>query len=95
MDLAFKIQKTNLEIRIRIFKIPSVPIFKQNEQIWLFWPKFAQKGIYSWELIKPMLKQESASSRYDLCQFSVKTDNFDFFGPNLLKNEIRIWNSEN
>ena len=45
MDLAFKIQKTNLGIRIHILKIPSVPIFKQNGQIWLFWPKFAQKGI--------------------------------------------------
>ena len=30
-----------------------------------------------------------------MCVDSVKTDNFDFFGPNLPKKEIRIWNSEN
>ena len=50
MDLGFKIQKTNLGIRIRILKIPNVPISKQNEQIWLSWPKFAQKWIFSSKL---------------------------------------------
>ena len=138
MDLGFKIQKTNLGIRIRILKIPSVPIFWQNGQIWLFWPtfdqklifssklkkanveirvtileiprmptfrqkkqlwffwsKFAQKGIWSWKFIKLMFEGEPASSRYHVCQFSVKTDNFDLFGPNLPKKEIRISISEN
>ena len=33
-----------------------------------------------------MLEQESASSRCHAHQFSRKTDNFDFFGPNLPKN---------
>ena len=33
---------------------------------------------------------ESALPRYHVCQFSVKTENFDFFGPNLPKKEIRI-----
>ena len=28
-------------------------------------------------------------------QFLDKTDNFEFFGPNLPKKKIRIWNSEN
>ena len=28
------------------------------------------------------------ASRYHVCQFSGKTDNFDFFGPNLPKNEF-------
>ena len=36
-----------------------------------------------------MLKLESASSRYHVCQFSGKTDTFDFFGSNLPKN--RFW----
>ena len=45
MDLAFKIQKTNLGIRIHILKIPSVPISRQNGQIGLFGHKFVQKGI--------------------------------------------------
>ena len=45
MDLGFEIQKTNVGIRMSILKILSIPIFKQNEQLWLFWLKFAQKWI--------------------------------------------------
>ena len=30
-----------------------------------------------------------------MCEFSVKIDNFDFFGPNLLKNGFRFSNVEN
>ena len=93
MDIAFKIQKTNLGIRIRILKIPSVPIFKQNGQIWPFWPRFGQKWIFSSKLRKQMLKQESASSRYHVCQLLDKTNNFDFFGPNLPKKEFKVGNS--
>ena len=33
MDLGFKNQKTNLGIKIHILKIPSVSIFRENEQI--------------------------------------------------------------
>ena len=29
-----------------------------------------------------------------MCQFSDKTDNFDFFGPNLPEKEFRVGNSE-
>ena len=32
MDLGFKIQKANLGIRIRILKIPSVPIFREKKE---------------------------------------------------------------
>ena len=32
---------------------------------------------------------------YHVCRFSSKTDNFDFFGPNLPKNGFRVGNSEN
>ena len=56
MDLGFRIQKTYLEIIIRILKKPSVPIFWQNGQIGLFWPKFGQKWISSSKLRKQMLK---------------------------------------
>ena len=47
MDLGSEIQKTNVIIRIRIsiHEIPYVPIFRQNEKPWLFWPEFAQKWI--------------------------------------------------
>ena len=45
MDLGLAIQKTNVGIRIGIIKMPCVPIFTKNEQVWLFRPKFAQKGV--------------------------------------------------
>ena len=35
------------------------------------------------------------SSRYSVCQFSGKTNNFEFFAPNSPKSGIRIGNSEN
>ena len=88
-------QEKNVEIRLTILERPCMPTFRQNKQLWLFWSKFAHKGIQSCKFIKLMLEQESASSRYHACQFSVKADNFDFFGPNLPKKEIWIWNSEN
>ena len=43
--LGFEIHKTNVGIRISIFEIPSVPIFRQNGQLLIFGPKFAQKWI--------------------------------------------------
>ena len=43
--LGFEIQKTNVGIRIGILEIPYVPIFRQNGQLWVFGPKFAQKWI--------------------------------------------------
>ena len=44
MDLGFKIQKTNLVIKIRILKIPSVPIFRQIDKSDLFGPNLAKNG---------------------------------------------------
>ena len=44
-DLGFKIQKTNVGTRINNLEITCVPIFRQNKQLWRFWPKFAQKWI--------------------------------------------------
>ena len=63
MYLGFKIQKANLEIRIRILRIPYVPIFRQNGQLWLFGPKFAQKWILGSEFQKPK------------CVFGINTSN--------------------
>ena len=53
MDLSFKIHKTNLGIIIRILKVPGVPIFRQNGQLWMFGLKFAQKWILGSEFQKP------------------------------------------
>ena len=45
MDLGLAIQKTIVGIRISILDIPCVPIFSQNEHLWIFRPKFVQKRI--------------------------------------------------
>ena len=55
-------------------------------------PNLAKKWILSSKLRKQMLKQESASSRYHVCQLLDKTNNFDFFGPNLPKKEFKVGN---
>ena len=62
-----------------------VSIFRKSGQLWLFWPKFAQNGFLVWTFGKLMLEKESASLRYHACQFSDRTDNFDFFDLNLGK----------
>ena len=45
MNLRLGIFKTIVGIRISIPDIPFVPIFSQNEQIWIFRAKFIQKTI--------------------------------------------------
>ena len=40
MKLRFEITKTNVGVRISIFEIPCVLIFRQNRKLWLFGPKF-------------------------------------------------------
>ena len=52
MDLRLEIQKANVGIRISIVKMPCVPIFRKNGQLWLFRPKFAQKWILGSEFQK-------------------------------------------
>ena len=46
-DLGLKFEKTNIEIKINICEIVCmcVSIFRQNKQLLLFQPKFAQKWI--------------------------------------------------
>ena len=83
--LGFVIQKTNVEIRISILKIPCVPSFRQNGQPWIFVPKFALIGFWSRNFENLSLDSES-SLRYFVPQFSDKTVNFEFLDPNLPKN---------
>ena len=52
--IKIEIQKTNVGIRISMFEIPCVPIFRQNGHLWLFGPKFAQKWIVGSEFQKSM-----------------------------------------
>ena len=51
MDIWLEIYKTNVGIRISILE-KHVLIFRQNKQLWLFWPKFAQKWILGLEFQK-------------------------------------------
>ena len=60
MDLGWEIRKTNLGIRISIVKMPCMPIFRKNGQLWLFRPKFAQKWILGSEFQK-------SKSRFGIC----------------------------
>ena len=61
--LGFEIQKSNVGIRIIILEIPCVPIFRQNGQLWIFEPKFAQKWIWGAEFQKSK------------CGFGINTSN--------------------
>ena len=61
--LGFEIQKTNVGIRMSILEIPCIPIFRQNRQLWIFMPKFAQK----WNLGSKFQKSKS--------EFGINTSN--------------------
>ena len=55
---------------------------------YFFWPKFSQKLILESEFQKQCLQDSESDSeppRYHVCQFLVRTDNFEFFGLNLGK----------
>ena len=45
IDLMLETHNINVGVRMIIFEILCVPIFRQNEQLWYFWPKIAQKWI--------------------------------------------------
>ena len=55
-NLELEIHKTNVGIRISILKIPCVPIFRQNGQLWRFWLKFAQKWVLGLEIQKTNIR---------------------------------------
>ena len=73
----FLIRKNkNLRTRISIVKIPCVPIFRKNTTL-TFSTQICPKINLGVRIASP--DSESALPRYHVCQFSVKTDNFDFF----------------
>ena len=51
-----------------------------------FWEQICPKMNFGVEILSLILDLESASLRYYVHQFSDKTDNFEFLGPNLPKN---------
>ena len=83
--LQFEIQKTNVGIRITILEIPYVPIFRQNGHFWILGPNLPKNGFWDRNFTNLSLDLESTPPKCHVCQFSVKMDNFKFFGPNLGK----------
>ena len=60
-----------------------------------FWAKICPKMDFRVEILKICLDLESASLTYYMHQFLDKTDNFEFLGPNLPKNEFWGQNFKN
>ena len=88
--LGFEIQKTNVGIRISILEIPCAPVFRQNEQLQFLGPNLPKNGFWGQDFKNLNLDLESAFLRYYECQFSDKTDNFEFLGPNLSKMDFGV-----
>ena len=84
--LESEIQKTNVGIRISILEIPCVPIFRQNRQLWIFGPKFAQKWIFGSKFQKS--KSGFGIKILDILRVPIFRQNGQLwiFGPNLPKN---------
>ena len=74
--LGLKFQKSKSGFRISILEILCAAIFRQNGQLWIFGPKFAQKWVSGSEYQNLTLDSESTPPKYQVCQFSVKMDNF-------------------
>ena len=89
MDLGFKIQVNNFGIRIRILK--CVPIFRQNGQIWLFWPEFG----FWFEIQK--IKVEKRIRIHEIPCVSIFRQNGEIwlFSLKFARNGFLVWNSEN
>ena len=81
MDLGLEIQKTNIRIRINILEVPSVSILRQNSNFDFFIRNLPKNGFYGWNFKNLTTDSEVAPPRYHMCQFSGKTDNFEFFRP--------------
>ena len=58
-------------------------------------PNLPKNGFWGWNFKNLSLDSESAPPRYYVSQFSVKMDNFEFFGINLgkLPNYVRYFGS--
>ena len=89
--LEFEIQKTNVGIRISIFKIPCVPSDKMDN-LEVLGPNLRKNGFWGQNLKNLSLDSESASLRYLVRQFSDKTDNFEFWGDfGVGISKIQVW----
>ena len=100
-----EIHKTNVGIRISILEIPCVPIFRQNGQLWIFGPKFAQKWILGSKFQKPKSGFGISSSNIPSVPIFSQNGQFlnfwpkfgeiaqlrEYFGSNIVEGVAEIW----
>ena len=80
-DLGFETEKNNVGIRINILETLCVPIFGQSGQLWLFWPKFAQKWILESKLQKSKSGFEINTSKIPCVLIFSQNRQLLFFRP--------------
>ena len=66
----------------------------KRDNIAFFIANLSKNKFWSQNFKNLSLDLESAPPRYHVCQFSGKTESFDFFSSNLSKNGFRVGNSE-
>ena len=81
MNFCLKILKTNVRIRISILEIPCVSIFRQNKQLWLFGPKFAQKWILGSEFQKSKSGFGTSTSKIPCVPIFIQNGQLWIFRP--------------
>ena len=100
-----EIHKTNVGIRMSILEIPCVPIFRQNGQLWIFGPKFAQKWILGSKFQKPKSGFGISSSNIPSVPIFSQNGQFldfwpkfgeiaqlrEYFGSNIVEVVAEIW----
>ena len=84
--LGFEIQKINVAMRISIFEIPCVTIFRQNRQPSIFGPKFAQKWILRSQFQKSKSGFEIKILEILGAPIFRQNGHFEFLVPNLPEN---------
>ena len=95
--LMSEFRKSNSGFGISSFKISCVSMLKQTYNFNFFGSNLFKNEFYDRNFENLIPDSESAPPRYDICQFSGKTDNFKFFGLNLGKqpNYVRYFGSYN
>ena len=59
--LGFEIHKTNVGIRISVFEIPCVPIFRHKGQLWILGPNLPKNGFWGRKFKNLSLDSESTN----------------------------------
>ena len=88
MCVTFQLKRTTLTFWAQIYPKRKLGFKIQKANVGMRTSNFAQNRFWGQNFKNLSLDSESASSRYQACQFSSKMDKFDFSVPNLAKNEF-------